>query len=458
MVTAIGLCKPFLKSNSLAVPTENFLVLLRIFVSTGIFAWSTFIVAQPTAHSEPKPLVYKVQQGDTLQLILDRHLIQDALPELIAANVGINKNEILAGQTIFIPRSLIRYHRSRAVVVYAKCAEPILRANEAVALKLGSTIDQGDVITVPPQCALSLQFEDRSILRMPSGGSIKIGMLRKSTLEKSPEVQLNLLDGRVEVKVPKRQSGDAPFGVNTPTSVAGVRGTEFRVGFDRSSGAGKVEVSSGLVGTRGVADIEEAGVSAQKGVVIPKDGLADKVEDLPTPVKFLSVQAQQVLGWHLFVFQGSSNSHRYYLRESQAANLVSEEDSVQRKEPLFLATQLGSTAKMLTWSAQTASGLMGDESVFGICVDQSGGADIKRCSVLFDLTGLREPVITLVEAAPNGQAVEILKAYKPSRELKVLLVKGLPVGNYRWEIKSSVGNNLSTRQDGRFELIAATQN
>jgi predicted secreted protein len=74
------------------------------------------------------------------------------------------------------------------------------------------------------------------------------------------------------------------------------------------------------------------------------------------------------------------------------------------------------------------------------------------------LTGLREPVITLVEAAPNGQAVEILKAYKPSRELKVLLVKGLPVGNYRWEIKSSVGNNLSTRQDGRFELIAATQN
>lgn len=436
---------------------DNFLPLLRIALSISLFVWPAFIFSQPATHFESKPYVYRIQRGDTLQLIAERYLIRDALPDLQAANGGIHKNEILLGQTILIPRALIRYRRAKAIVAYAKCAAPILKANQTMPLKLGSTIDQGDVITVPAQCVLSLQFEDRSLLRMPSGGSIQISMLRKSALEKSPEVQLNLLDGRVEVKVPKRQSGDAPFGVNTPTSVAGVRGTEFRVGFDRSSGAGKVEVSSGLVGTRGIADIEEAGVSAQKGVVVPKDGLAGKVQDLPAPVKFLSVQAQQVAGWHIFVFQGSPNSQSYFLKENQAVNSVDEASPDLKNEPLFLTTQLGSTAKMLTWSAQTAGGLTGDESVFGVCMDQGSSAGIKRCNVLFNLADLQEPILTLVEDAANGQKVEILKAYKPSRELKVLLVKGLPVGKYRWEIRSLVGKGLSTKQDGRFELIAATQ-
>jgi hypothetical protein len=429
-------------------------------IFSGVFLFAPLYVgAQSNENANQNPFSYRVRQGDTLNNISERFLLkQEMLTELLRANGGISQNELQVGQIILIPRPLVRYYTSQAVVAFLKCTAPITLGGSTKPLKVGSAIIQGDIINVPTQCDVSLQFEDRSLVRMPSGGSIKISVLRKCAFEKSPEVQLNLLDGRVEVKVPRRQSGDAPFGVSTPTSVAGVRGTEFRVGFDQSSGVGKVEVSSGLVGTRGVADSQEAGVSAQKGVVIPGAGLAGKVEDLPAPVKFLSAQAQQLLGWYLFVFQGSLNSRSYYLKESQTVNGVNEASPIRKKEPLFLSAQLGVAAKMLTWSAETASGLMGDESVFGVCVDQSGGADKKRCSVSFDLTALREPNITLIESSPTGQDIEILKAYKPVRELKALLVKGLPVGKYRWEIQSQIGNNLTTRQEGRFELVAATPN
>ena len=278
----------------------------------------SFVVAQPNPTIEEKPSLYRVKSGDTLHALLDRYVLSsNLLPELLQANPGINPDELRIGQILVIPRHLIRYTPSRAIVAYSKCASAIFLADSKKELKLGSVIVQGDVIQVPALCDMSLQFEDGSIVRMPSGGTIKVALLRKSPLEKSPEVQLSLQDGRVEVRVPKRQSGDAPFGVNTPNSVAGVRGTEFRVGFDSASGTGKVEVSSGVVATKGVMDIEEAGVTAQKGVLIPKMGFAGEVEDLPAPLTFLSSEPQQTPGWNLFVFRGSPNSKIYYLREDR---------------------------------------------------------------------------------------------------------------------------------------------
>jgi hypothetical protein len=292
---------------------------------------------------------------------------------------------------------------------------------------------------------------------MPSGGSVRINVLRKSPLEKSPEVQLSLLDGRVEVRVPKRQSGDAPFGINTPNSVAGVRGTEFRVSFDSGSGVGKVEVSSGLVATKGIADANEAGVSAQKGVVIPKVGLANPVEDLPKPVAFSSSQAQQTPGWDLFIFKSSQGAKLFNLREGTKLNNPGTAETVKLKEPVYLDTRLGPTAKILTWSAETASGLLGDESVFGVCSDLRG-LKPSRCNVLFDLSNLQEPMITLIELNPPNPSIDILRAYKPLKGLNELMVKGLPVGNYQWEITSVVSKGVVTKQVGQFELIAATRN
>lgn len=423
-----------------------------------LFLQAHVSIAQPNISVEQKPYQYRIKHGDTLNLILEKYLTgRDALIEILQANAGINQNELQVGQIILIPRQLIRYIPSRAVVAYSKCGSIIFLVNNSKELKIGSVIEQGDVINVPPQCDISLQFEDRSVVRMPSGGSIKVNILRKSPLEKSPEVELNLLDGRVEVKVPKRQSGDAPFGVNTPNSVAGVRGTEFRVGFDKVSGAGKVEVSSGLVATKGVADAEEAGVSAQKGVVIPKLGLADKVEDLPTPVSFSSVQAQQASNWNLFIFKGSQNSKSYYLHEARYINSVGGPEPLKQSEPVFLSTQSGPNARILTWSAETASGLTGDESSFGICVD-SAGLKPSRCNVFFDLTGLNNPLLTLVEINPPNPSIDILRAYKPMKGLKDLMVKGLPAGKYRWEVQHFLPNGESAKQEGRFELIAATRN
>ena len=406
----------------------------------------------------PKYYTYKVKQGDSLNFIIGKYLIDGtSLNQLLEVNPNIDQTQLQPGQLILLPRPLIRFTVSEAVVSRLRCDDQVYQSGSAVALKPGSIIRQGDIIKIPPRCDVSLQFEDRSTVRMPSGGSIEVRILRHSLLEKSPEVELRLLNGSVHVKVPKRQGGDAPFEINTPNSVAGVRGTDFRVSFDQASGSGKLEVSSGLVAAQGAADALAAKVGGQKGVVIPKTGLADPVEDLPEPIRFVSAQVQKMTGWDMLVFAGSPNSAKYFLKEGYRVNGPIERDTIGQDEPVFVSTNLGPTAKILIWSAQTQSGLMGDERVFALCRDR-GGLTPNRCNVRFDIEDLQDPLISIFEELPSGKSINILNAYRPAKDAKELILKALPEGVYFWQIRSTVDGSIAINQEGRFELISASSN
>ena len=411
--------------------------------------------------SEPqldqKPYAYKAKAGDSLNRIIQRLLIPSAtLKDILEINPEIISDELNVGQNVFIPRYLLKYQQSTAVISYSQCASEIRLLSSSISLKLGSSLKEGDVITIPAECSVSLQFEDKSVVRMPSGGVIKVSVLRKNQLERSPEIQLDLLDGRVEVKVPKRQQGDSSFRVVTPNSVAGVRGTEFRVGFDSKNGNGQVEVSSGLVGTRGINETNEAGVGAQKGVVIPKTGLAGKVEDLPLPPTYLTNHPQQLPSWNLFTFQGDKNAKYYYLKSASSVNRIIGEVADKLEQPNYLSTNLSPTAIILEWSSQTESGLMGDKSIYGICADR-GLTEVLRCNVNFDVDQLDSAVLTLQQLNSVDNSLEIIGNYHAVQGVGQLMVRGLPVGKYRWKIDYKIEHKISANQSGEFELIAVSQ-
>jgi hypothetical protein len=99
-------------------------------------------------------------------------------------------------------------------------------------------------------------LEDSSVIRLPSSAAVKIAILRKNALESSPEVQLDLVRGRIELEVYKGRAQTTPFEVRTPLSITGVRGTEFRVGYAPAEQTGQVEVLGGVVQAMGLSDAE----------------------------------------------------------------------------------------------------------------------------------------------------------------------------------------------------------
>jgi hypothetical protein len=414
---------------------------------------STQAMTQNT-DAERSPIQYRIQKDDTAALIVARYLSgQDALAVLKLANPDHDMTRLVVGQMIQLPRQVIRYQRATALVSYLKCNEPItIRTTNAI-LRIGTVIEQHDVIQIPSMCQLSLTFEDKSTVRMPSGGTIEIQTLRKNPFERSPEVNLALLDGNIEVKVPKRQKNDATFQVRTPNSVAGVRGTEFRVGFDRASGKGTVEVSAGLVGARGVDEREEKNVSAQYGVAIAADGESGDVEKLPAPVQFESVHAQQDPSWFLFVFKRDPNAASYAVRQYATANPVNAIDTMQYQHPRFLSMKTTSTAQFLDWTGKTKSGLSGDRETFGICASETKTPPFK-CDVRFDLDGLDNATLKISKVTENQTIQPLVKSAKAVKNMKQAIVKGLSPGRYKWEIEYTIANGKTAQQSGAFELVA----
>lgn len=424
-----------------------------LFLALALFSSPLF--AQPIDAVRP-PIEYRIQKDETLNLIVTRYLTgHDAITELKIANPNLDFSNLIAGQLLLLPRQAIRYSRATAMVSYLKCNEPVTFRTSNIILRIGSVIEQNDIIQIPSLCQLSLSFEDKSTVRMPSGGTIEIQTLRKNPFERSPEVNLALLDGNIEVKVPKRQKNDATFQVRTPNSVAGVRGTEFRVGFDRASGKGHVEVSTGLVGARGIEEQEEKSINAQYGVAIAEKGVSGEVEKLPAPVSFDSVHPQQDPNWFLFVFKRDPNAASYLVSQYATANPVGVLETLQYKYPRFLSMRTTTTAQFLNWTAKTASGLSGDSETFGICASETKEPPY-RCDVRFDLDGLNKSTLKVYKVAEDNQHQLLVQSTKSVQNMKQAVVKGLQPGRYKWEIDYTISNGVTSKQSGAFELVAVS--
>jgi hypothetical protein len=236
---------------------------------------------------------FNAKESTTLASVIQKYLTdQNVYQEIIALNPSVNPAHIHPKQAVILPRKWLRYTQTQAQVSYLRCNTLIRLKDSNTLLKTGTILKQGDVLDVPAQCQLSIQFQDESTIRMPSGGIVKISLLRTNPFELTPEVHIELLDGRIDVNISKKGRADGTFEVRTPKSVAGVRGTNFRVGFDALSNDGQVEVSKGLVSARGLSDKIGKSLPGQFGIAMSNTGKSGEVEPLPEATSLNSVQTQ----------------------------------------------------------------------------------------------------------------------------------------------------------------------
>ncbi len=420
---------------------------------TSVTAWAQ-AAGSPT--TEADYLVYQMKPGDTLMGLVNRFMEgPEPLKQLMAANRFANINRIPVGAQIKIPRSLLKHTPSTATVTRLNCKSVIqIDGNAAVPIKTGTVLGEGAVVRIPAGCQFALTLEDDSTLRLMSGAVIQLKTLRRNPLEASPEVKVELLDGRMEIDVPKKRlQTDAPFQVITPTSVAGVRGTEFRVGFDAKQRSSQVEVKVGVVGARGPAEAAEKRTGSGQGVAITANGQSLDIETLLMPPRFDSGHVQQGGKDWLLKFNADPQAQRFMLITAEDANFSVQASQEQPTLPQVLAPSLGSKPVFYQWSSISASGLMGQSQDYAICKGYKR-QDIWRCNVPFNVLGLSKPQLLFQKIESSGQVFDLLNGPVQVVDNNLLVFRGLPSGVYRWRIEHDVSTSMKATMNGQFELVA----
>jgi hypothetical protein len=114
-------------------------------------------------------------------------------------------------------------------------------------IKVNTLLEEKDKIKTEKNSSLNLQLSNGVILRIGSNTELSIAEITRK--ENDEYFKLNLSQGEVLTKVEKDQKKKTKLDIQSPTAIAGVRGTEFYVESQKDSttiavNEGKVEVSN----------------------------------------------------------------------------------------------------------------------------------------------------------------------------------------------------------------------
>jgi LysM repeat protein len=434
------------------------------YIIYGFLLLSTTLAVAQSEDASKSLVSYKIKAGDTFEKI-GRTLLnnQASLNEIIQINEFKNPNVLSVGTQINIPRGMLKNMPSKASIMGLTCAQPIIFGTSNKPLSTGQKVGEGDVISVPPECHVSLLFEDGSVARLPSSASLKITRLRKNVLEPAPEVQLDLTQGRIEINVKKARSTGSPFEVRTPLSIMGVRGTEFRVGYSEDGQSGQVEVLEGTVQTQGSHDTNSQPVRMGYGVPINEKGTSLPIEKLLDAPK-LSVASNIEGSSTAYILRLTPIDHaqRYVVESTPSANAAGQITSERLLAPEMLVGRLGRQIMFYKFAAISKTELIGKESHYGFCLSAEAGTT--RCNALYDVPladGL--PIqFNIVRIDATGNKTELINVDRLKARRGRFTIQGLIPGQYNWslsyQLPSSDQNQPPTlvKQVGDFELVAIT--
>ncbi len=139
-------------------------------------------------------------------------------------------------------------------------------SSDAVA-KVGTKVNQGDLISTGNDARAKIVMSDRNIINISPNTKLKIEEYVSDNKTKS--VKLSLLEGKVRNNVEQKYDNDKnKFQIRTPTAVAGVRGTQFITSYSNESKKTEVITLQGQVEFKNI--VSENGTNKEQTVIIGK--------------------------------------------------------------------------------------------------------------------------------------------------------------------------------------------
>ncbi len=207
------------------------------------------LVAAETFTSPNQPeWRYSVRPGDNLIHFGQRYLINpDDWRVLQKLNKIKNPERMQLGQVLRVPLALVKQVPAPAEVALATGQAGILKTDKSVqAVTIGQQLTAGTELVTGENSKLNIKFADGSIVSMQPNSTMKLDTLSMYSGGGMVDTKLRLQQGKVETEANPAHLQGNQMQIITPTAVAAVRGTKFRVSADDVSI--KQETLEGKVG------------------------------------------------------------------------------------------------------------------------------------------------------------------------------------------------------------------
>lgn len=277
----------------------------------------------------------RVEKGDKL-IHLCRKYLEDPgkWREVAKFNRMKNPDLILPGQRVKIPVGLMRGVPvdGRVTFVYGDAKVQKVGNAEWVTLSLGDMIPQGSKMQTGKASSIEVTFEDRNSIFMKSDTILGITASEKKGSTYTIN-NLYLTTGRAITKMKEATGGDSRIEINTPSAIAAVRGTEFRVSVDQEASM-RTEALSGTVSVSAMDKTVE--LNQGEGTYVKKGAAPVEPRKLlppPKPVDFKPIYKELPLKFTFEEMAGLS-SLRGLLTKDREGGSVLEEKVIKQKEPL----------------------------------------------------------------------------------------------------------------------------
>jgi hypothetical protein len=263
----------FMRNLPLSLIKSTLFASLLIAFSMTSTAWAK--IDKPT---EPY-ISYTVKPGDKL-LIVSRSLLADPKKwnELARLNGLKEPNVINPGLELDVPRSMINFANQPKLAVggVLQSANGTVTVN-GVAAQVGSNVPEGARVQTAAGSSAVLKLSDGSTVQLMPRSLAEVSTQHGYAM-KDPASSISttwfsgairLIEGVLDIAADKTAKRKEPINIVTPTSVIGVRGTQFRVAYeDPAERTARTEVLEGKVRTDNTAQAVGAEVGGGFGVAV----------------------------------------------------------------------------------------------------------------------------------------------------------------------------------------------
>ena len=311
------------------IPLQKLMLLAALTIGMVLFLSSPVAAQTPgSIKVNIASITYYAQSGDTLISIAQRLTTKSGNWIAIGLANKVNKDSsIPIGTAFIIPAELLADEPSEATVIARNGSINATAADgSSIPLNIGSRVTEGMRITTEANSFFTISLADESRISVPSNSSVLITKLRKSLYTASPRTEVKLMRGRVVSRVSPLDVNRGRFEVHTPLSVAGVRGTYFRVNINNQKVT--TEVLDGRVAVGSIQAPETRMLTIATGNIITRDEIGEPIDLLPRPQLVGTPYRQDDAA--KFNIEPNADARAYHVQiaqDSELLNLLAEANS-----------------------------------------------------------------------------------------------------------------------------------